>query len=154
MLETMRTILVPTDFTETSEGALQAAVGLAKRDGAELVVMHAYQIPIYSFPDGTYVSPANLAAELSVAAQRGLDAVVARLSKQGARVIGVLREGNADQEIRAVAHARGVDLVVVGTHGRHGLARALLGSVAEKVIRTLDVPVLVVRALAPSAAEG
>lgn len=150
MLDEIRTILVPTDFSPTSEGALQAGVNLARRYGASLMLLHVYQVPIYSFPDGAYVSPANLAVELSDAGQRGLDALVKRLSHHGLPITAMLREGNADEEIRRVVQEQNIDMVVVGTHARRGFARALLGSVAEMVIRTVDVPVLVVH---PPSAE-
>jgi nucleotide-binding universal stress UspA family protein len=144
MLDSISTILIPTDFSETSEGAIQAALGVARRYGSSIVLLHVYQIPIYSFPDGAFVSPANLAVELSSAAQRALDSTLERLKKESIPVQGVLREGNADEAIISAAHEFKADLIVVGTHARRGLVRALLGSVAETVIRTVDVPVLVV----------
>jgi nucleotide-binding universal stress UspA family protein len=143
-VDNLRTILVPTDFSETSDLAVQAALSLAQKYGAEVVLTHVYAIPIYSFPDGAYISPANLATDISNAAQKGLDALVQRISPQGIKIRALLREGNADEEIRNLVHELPADLVVVGTHARRGLARALLGSVAETVIRTVDVPVLVI----------
>ena len=153
-METLRTIVVPTDFSETSEGALRAAVGMAKKYGAELVVLHVYAVPVYAFPDGAYIAPANLAAEISIAAQRGLDALEQRLLGEKVPMRFLLREGNADEEIRAVAEEVRADLIVVGTHARRGLSRALLGSVAETVIRTVDVPVLVVHPPHPPASQA
>jgi nucleotide-binding universal stress UspA family protein len=150
-MDTIRKILVTTDFSSTSEGALQAALGMAAKYAAELVVLHVYTIPVYGFPDGAYISPANLAVDIESAAQRALKAVLERVSDRGVKVTTLLREGNADEEISHAVAEFGADLVVVGTHARKGFARALLGSVAETVIRTVDVPVLVVH---PPAAEN
>jgi nucleotide-binding universal stress UspA family protein len=137
-------ILVPVDFTETSERALDYAVELARAFRAEMIVMHAYQIPVYGFPDGAYIAAAELAAQMSSAAQGRLDAIIESRKVSGIPMSSVLRDGVAWEEINAVAAETKVDLIVIGTHGRRGLARALLGSVAENVIRTATVPVLVI----------
>ena len=136
-------ILVPTDFTEASERALDWAVELAARLGASLTVMHAYEIPIIGVPDGSLIASADVAARLSEAARTALEAVVKRCEGRGAKIDSVLREGIAYEEINAVAMAIDADVVVIGTHSRRGLARALLGSVAEKVVRTAKRPVLI-----------
>jgi len=78
------------------------------------------------------------------AAATALEGVAARTRKPGLEVHSVLRQGSAWSEINAAAKEEKADLVVMGTHGRHGLARALLGSVAEKVVRTAPCPVLTV----------
>lgn len=139
-------ILVPTDFSEPSDRAVDCAIELARKLDASVTLVHAYEIPAYSFADGAVVGSADLAARLSDGAQRTLDAAVAARKHAGVPVDGVLRQGIAWEEIDAVAKERKADLVVVGTHGRRGLARAVLGSVAEQVIRTCEVPVLTVHA--------
>jgi nucleotide-binding universal stress UspA family protein len=149
-MDNVQKILVPTDFTETSEGAMQTAIAMARRYDATVIFLHAYHISVYSFPDGAYVTPASVAAEVSAAAQRGLDALVARFAGSGAKVTAVLREGIAHEEIASAAAELGADLIVIGTRGRKGLTRALLGSVAETVIRSVDQPVLVVRVPDPA----
>ena len=70
----LKKILAPIDFSETSMHSLDYAVDLANKVGAAVVVVHVYQIPLYSFPDGVLVAPAELAADLSARAQRHLDA--------------------------------------------------------------------------------
>jgi nucleotide-binding universal stress UspA family protein len=137
-------ILVPTDFSETSGKALDYALELAQRLGASVTVMHAYEIPVIGVPDGAIIATADLANRISEAARSALDAAVARASTKGVKVEGVLRDGVAYEEINTVAESLDVDLIVIGTHGRRGLARALLGSVAEKVIRTATRPVLAI----------
>jgi len=137
-----RRILVPIDFTEVSTHALDWAMELAASVGASLTVMHSYVIPVVGFPDGALIPTPQVAAGLGEAAQKALDAAVQ--ARRGGKVPleAVLREGEAWEEIVAVADEIDADLIVVGTHGRHGLARALLGSVAEHVVRTSHRPVL------------
>jgi nucleotide-binding universal stress UspA family protein len=139
-----RRILVPTDFTETSDRALEWAHHLAEQVGSTLTVMHSYEIPIAGFPDGALVATADIAQRIHDAAAAGLEGAVARYRGRGVPIDGVLREGVAWEEINAVAESIDADLVVIGTHGRRGLARALLGSVAENVIRTSHRPILTI----------
>lgn len=140
----VKQILVPVDFNETSDKALDYAIELGAKLGADVTVMHAYQIPVYGFPDGAFITSAEVAAQISNAAQERLDRDLAAREGRGVKLSSVLRDGVPWEEVCAVAKEIHADLVVVGTHGRRGLARALLGSVAENVIRTSEVPVLVV----------
>ena len=141
---TLRHLLVPVDFTETSERALEYAVEMARKFESSITVMHAYQIPVYGFPDGAYITGADLASQLSNVAQQRLDGVVSSLKASGVPMSSVLRDGVPWEEINAVATETHADLIIIGTHGRRGLARALLGSVAENVIRTSTLPVMVI----------
>jgi nucleotide-binding universal stress UspA family protein len=145
-MDTLRKILVPTDLQPTSQGAIDVALTMARKYDATVVLLHVYAVPIYAFPDGALLSTANLANELSNAAQIGLDRAARELSGRGVQISPVLREGSAEDEILSVAEEVGADLIVVGTHGRRGLTRALLGSVSESVLRDSKVPVLVVPA--------
>src|SRR3954463_12944774 len=72
----LRRILVPVDFTETSDRALEYAIELARRFDAGVTIMHAYQIPVYGLPDLAYVTTAELATQISTAAQQRLDAIL------------------------------------------------------------------------------
>jgi nucleotide-binding universal stress UspA family protein len=137
-------VLVPIDFTETSDKALDFALELAEKFGAAVTVMHAFEIPVIGFPDGALVATADIAVRIQEAGRKGLDAAVDARKARGVKMESVLREGSAEEEIRAVAEQMKADLIVIGTHGRKGIARALLGSVAENVIRTVKVPVLVI----------
>jgi len=141
----LRRILVPTDFTETSDRALDWAMGIAARVGASVTVMHSYEIPIVGFPDGAIVATPEIASRIADASRAALESSVAQRSGRGVPLDSVLREGVAWEEINAVADAIDADLVVIGTHGRRGLARALLGSVAENVIRTAHRPIVTIR---------
>jgi nucleotide-binding universal stress UspA family protein len=140
----LRKILVPTDFTETSDKALDFAIELAQKFNASITVMHAYEIPIIGFPDGSLVATADIASRIQEAGRTGLDAAVKARNGRGVTLESLLREGNAAEEICTVAAELPADMIVIGTHGRKGIARALLGSVAENVIRTVKTPVLTI----------
>ncbi len=144
-----RRILVPVDFTEVSTHALDWAIELAASVGASVTVLHSYAIPIIGFPDGALIPTPQVATDLGEAARVGLEAVVKERRGGKVPLETVLREGEAWEEIVNVADEMDADLIVIGTHGRHGLARALLGSVAEHVVRTSHRPVLTLSAAAP-----
>lgn len=141
---TIKRILVPIDFTETSDKAFDFALELAERFGASVTAMHAYEIPVIGFPDGALVATVDIASRIQESGRKGLDAAVAARKARGIPIESVLREGPAWEEIRALAEELPADIIVIGTHGRRGIARALLGSVAENVIRTTKVPVLTI----------
>jgi nucleotide-binding universal stress UspA family protein len=139
-------ILVPVDFTVASDNALDFALDLARRIGAKVTVMHAYQIPTYTLvPDGAFLPSAALAASISEAAQRHLDALVQHRTTPDLTVDAHLRAGSPAEAIMEAVDQRGADLVVMGTHGGNLLERAFLGSVASKVMRLSKVPVVTVR---------
>jgi nucleotide-binding universal stress UspA family protein len=141
----LKRILVPTDFTETSDHAIDWALGLAAKVGAAVTVMHGYELPIIGFPDGAIIATPSVASHIADASQAALDAAVKGLAARGFVVESLLREGIIWEEINAVAESIHADVIVIGTHGRKGLARALLGSVAENVIRTATRPVVSIR---------
>ena len=142
---TLQRILVAVDFTETSDKAFDFALELAAKFDARVIAVHAFEIPVIGFPDGALVATADIAARIQEAARQGLDAAVsARQGRGGVKIEATLREGAAQEEIKAVAEDSHADLIVIGTHGRKGLARALLGSVAENVVRTVKTPVLMI----------
>jgi nucleotide-binding universal stress UspA family protein len=140
----IKQILVPIDFTETSERALDYAVELAQKLGARITIMHAYELPIYGFPDGALVASVDVATRISAASQEGLQAALDKRKDCGVELRAILRDGPPADEIATVAEETGADLVVLGTHGRRGLRRAIMGSVAEEVIRACQCPVLTV----------
>ncbi len=143
----IRTILVPIDFEEPSDRAVEAAADLAKVFGAKIVLIHAYELPFYPYPGASPNMATDLPRSIRDAATAGLDAIAARLKGRVSAVETMLRVGPIADEILGAAKALGVDLIVMGTHGRTGLAHALLGSVTEKVLRRAEHPVLTVHAL-------
>jgi nucleotide-binding universal stress UspA family protein len=143
MSTTIQRILVAHDFGDVSDAALKFAIDLAEKLGARVTIVHAYEIPVYSFPEGVAIT-ADVGGQVRMLTSDALDRVVRAAARPGLDLHGMLRQGPAWSEIAAAATELHADLVVIGTHGRRGLAHALLGSVAEKVVRTAPCPVLTV----------
>ncbi len=141
-----KVILVPTDFGEPASAALDAAVAYAKAFGAEVIVLHAYEIPVVGFPDGAMVITADLTKRILEGAESAIEELVKAREHEGVTMHGLVRQGDPHRVINDVAAELGAGLIAIGTHGRKGLSRALLGSVAEKVVRTAHIPVLAVHA--------
>jgi nucleotide-binding universal stress UspA family protein len=139
-----RHILVPHDFSETAQEALSFAIEVATKLGASITVMHACELPASVYADGVILT-ADFVTSLQRAAQTALARVVAAARRPGLDVKGVVLQGTAWVQIDGLAKEAHADLIVMGTHGRRGIARALLGSVAERVVRTAPCPVLIVR---------
>jgi nucleotide-binding universal stress UspA family protein len=145
----IRRILHASDFSRASAPAFAKAVEFAKKHRAELRLLHVLD-PLMPMPDG-YVSPPTYEQLRKSAREYGrkrLARLVARAAKAGVRATAVLREGTPWSEIVRASRAPGVDLVVIGTHGRTGLSRLLLGSVASRVVGLARCPVLAVGARA------
>lgn len=138
-------ILVGIDFSSPSERALACAMELARGLGAELHLLHVYQIPAFAFPETIVPAPPETIDRFIGESRRHLEALAERVRKEGVRATSDLVPGSPFVELVGKAR-QGFDLLVVGTHGRTGLRHALLGSVAEKVVRKCDIPVLTVRA--------
>lgn len=141
-------ILVPTDFSDSAKDATRVAVQLATDDDAELLIAHAWHVPPYGIGIEPYMPSPALVQQMSDDARRGLDDAVREAKELGAKgVAGVMLTGQPPwARIVDVAEAdRAVELIVMGTHGRTGLRRVLLGSVAEKVVRHAPCSVMVVR---------
>jgi nucleotide-binding universal stress UspA family protein len=131
-------ILLPTDFSEGAELATDIAVDLAASSGATITLFHAYSLPALICADGVRFP----AAELEPAAEEELRAALARLRQRWPKSDSQLVCGVPWQQILLAIEMHGADMVVMGTHGRRGLPRAILGSVAEKVADLSPVPVL------------
>ena len=142
----MSRILHPTDFSPASRAAFTKAVKLAKKDRSELVIAHVLA-PVIPAVDG-YMS-ARVYDDMETAARRygkrQLDALVARARKAGVRARGLLLEGMVHDRIVRAARGQHADMIVIGTHGRTGLAKFVLGSVASRVVSHAACPVLTVR---------
>ena len=136
-------ILVPTDFGDASTAALERALELAAKLGSKVTVLHTTRLPPYyysAYAEGL-AWPVD---ELEGRAKKELDALVAKAKSRYPKIEGVLGEGEPWERILEAAKDRGADLIVMGTHGRRGVSRVLLGSVAEKVVRTSPIPVMTV----------
>lgn len=136
-------LLVAVDFNVTSEHALERALDLAQQLGASVTLLHVYSLPILRVADSDIVPSGAEAARLTAEAEKQLDDLLAKHARPGVSMTRHLRTGRPPaEEINATAAELGADLIVVGTHGRGILGRALLGSVALDVLRTATVPVL------------
>jgi nucleotide-binding universal stress UspA family protein len=144
-------ILVATDFSEDSQRALTYAEELARKFSSEIVLLHVDQplAPVMVSPE---LGPAldmgamsRIAEEQRVLAQRELDKTVTRIRDGGLKARSMLKVGSPFLEIITTAQSEGADLIVLGTHGRSGLAHVLLGSVAERVVQKSPCPVLTIR---------
>jgi nucleotide-binding universal stress UspA family protein len=146
VLTRIRQILCATDFSPASEPAWEEAQLLARALGAELVLLHV--VPPVLVPMEGYF-PAHMYQELVEGAEREaqarLDAMLAKLGEPPLKARSRIVEGSAALRIRDVAREEGGDLLVVGTHGRTGMGRVLLGSVADRVVRSARQPVVTVR---------
>jgi nucleotide-binding universal stress UspA family protein len=141
-------ILVPVDGSETSTRGLDEAIKIAKIQGSQLRLVHIVNEFILDITYSGGYFPQNLIESLVKAGRSTLDAGESAAKKEGVKVDSVLIEsigGRAGELIVAQANAWQPDLIVMGTHGRRGLARLALGSDAEQVLRMSPVPVLLVR---------
>ena len=138
----IRTILLATDLGPASDAALDRAIGLAGRLGAELLVVSVIDARTLRLPGGHFSARVD---QVRDDRERSAAGIVARGRAAGVRVRFLVWEGEAGEAIVEAAHAEGADMIVVGTHGRGGIGRFLLGSVSEYVVRHAPVPVLVVR---------
>ncbi len=135
-------IVVATDFSEASSGAVRLACAIAAEASAQLTVLNVCDVPGYV---DTGPIPYDLATAFVATAQAHLDALLSPIRKTCPGARALVRIGVPWQEILAVAAESRADLIVIGTHGRRGVAHAVLGSVAEHVVRASPVPVLTVR---------
>ena len=141
----IRRILFPTDFSERAEAAWEYAQTVASAFNAEIHLLHVLQEPVTMLPESALAvaPPAVNMPELMEAAEQGLDRISQSTSNSVTNRSVV--SGPPAEEIVRYARDAGVDLIVLGTHGRTGLAHVLLGSVAEKIVRKAPCPVLTVR---------
>jgi nucleotide-binding universal stress UspA family protein len=145
----IKTILHPTDFSPQAESAFQVALALARQNGAQVVVLHvrdALQSTAYGEFGAFPLDPGD--------DRRALEKQLAQIERNHQPVVSeaVMAEGNAATEIVRAAQDRHCDMIVMGTHGRTGLARLLMGSVAEQVLRQAPCPVLTVKNMPAAAA--
>ncbi|GAB5541053.1 MAG: universal stress protein [Sandaracinaceae bacterium] len=138
----IRRILVPVDFSEPSENALDYAIELAAKFGADVQAIHAYQLPVYALPDGAMMAGPEFTTKVTAELQKALEELASR--KSGVKLETHLLEGIPYKEVVRMTEELDADLVVMGTHGRTGLKHLLLGSVAERVVRSSKVPVITV----------
>lgn len=144
----IRSLLLPTDFSECASYALSYATDLARDQGASIICVHVVEpvVPTVGYTGMAEPLPmADISGQLEDSATRELPKISGREECTGLEVEEVIARGDAASEIVRVAKDRGVDLIVIASHGRTGLGRILFGSTAEAVVRHAPCPVLVVK---------
>ena len=147
-MKRIRRIMHATDFSPASRAAFTQAVELARVTGAELILAHALSfVPPYLGGEA-YMSPSTwdrIEASARSTARRRLDALIGRARKAGVRARALVIVGSPYEQIARAAGSARAEMLVVGTHGRTGLPRLLVGSVAQRILATARCPVLLVR---------
>ena len=147
-----RHILAPTDFSEYSKNAVVSALALARTFGAKLTILHVMELPpspaysvAGSVPPAVYATWPKLLEELERQATQELAQLVPEAASSDVDVVRRVAVGSPRGKIIDTAEAEQVDLIVMATAGRSGFSRLIMGSVAERVIRTATCPVLTIR---------
>ena len=145
-MKDIRHILYATDFSTTSRWAFDTALTLAKSQKATLTILSVLA-PIATMPEQYIdaVTMDRLQKEARQWSTRQLSRLAARATKAGVKASVLMREGTASEQIVRTSRSTKSDLIVMGTHGRRGLPRFFLGSVAERVVATASCPVVTVR---------
>lgn len=142
-MKTFKHILVATDFGKATAAALEAAASLALTCDAKLTVLHVWEVPIYPYMD--FMLNSEVITRVEDAAVNHLAEALESARKIVPGAQSMLKTGVPWAGIMDAVEETKPDLVVMGTHGRHGVERVMLGSVAEKLVRLSPVPVLTVR---------
>jgi nucleotide-binding universal stress UspA family protein len=146
-MASIRTVMVASDFSPASRAAFARAVELARANRARLLVMHALTL-VPPMLGGEYIPPQTwerIESASRAEARKQIDALVTRARRAGVRAAGLIVVGSAYEVIVRAARSKRADVLVLGTHGRTGLPRFFLGSVAARVLATAPCPVLTVR---------
>ena len=142
-----RKIIAPTDFSEPARAGVEAAVALAEQQSAEIILVYAIpRLPLVPAPHGAAAAgQVALEKEIRQSADRALDEMVGSQIPSGVAARHRVLSGDPAGQIAAAAREEGADLIVMATHGETGWRRFVSGSVAEKVVRLAECPVLSVR---------
>ena len=140
-----RTILVPIDFSDHADLALETAIELARDSGGRLQLLHAYEIPLGTIPPYGVAIPDSLLTDVRDAAARRLAKAANKVEAAGVPCETQILHAGPAEGIAEAARACGADLIVMGTRGLTGLKHVLLGSVAERTVRLAPCPVLTVK---------
>lgn len=140
-----KNILVPVDFSEYAEHALDYAIALARKLDARVHLLNVIGIPALGVPELGVALSASMMESIVKDNQAALDKLAS--ARRAKAPIGevMLRTGDARDMILRACEEVNADMIVMGTHGRRGVSRALLGSVAESIVRTAPCPVLTIR---------
>jgi len=136
----IKTILFPTDFSDAAESAFHLACSLARDHGSRVVLVHILTPPTVAYTEGIMLPPTQ---DIKDEVWAKLDSIAP--TEDTIEIERLMVEGEPANEILRLAKEHNADLIVMGTHGRRGLTRLLMGSVAEEVVRKSSCPVLTVK---------
>ncbi len=148
------TILVPTDFGESAELALDHAITIGRAMSSKIVLLYACPLLTGAALDGSIVPSPEVIEMMQEAGRKGLARAIENRKNCGVEIRSLETVGDPRSCILDAAKQNGADLIVMGTHGRHGVSRFLFGSTAEAIVRTSPIPVLTVRGPAPNALQS
>lgn len=140
----IQSIVCPIDFSPGSERAMEHAMALADKFDATVHLLHVYPLDVFVGPDGGLTLTPEIVAKIAEQSTQGLEKLAAPWRAKGRKVEIHVCDGMAAEETLRFAQKHKADLLVVGTHGRTGLSRMFMGSVAERIVRTSQIPVLTV----------
>ena len=147
-MNSIRRILYATDYSKASARAGDKAVELAKQNDAELLVVHVI-VPVHAYATEDDFGGAELYMRLEESAKKDAESsmkrLMAKLEKAKVKAKSLLLRGTAHEQIVKAAKSKKADMIVIGTHGRTGLSKLFLGSVAGRVVSAAPCPVLTVR---------
>lgn len=141
----MKSIVVPIDFSEQSEIALKVAAKIALKNNAELYVLHMLELSPAIMSNTEYIPQVHIVHLVRMTEQR-FKKFLDKSYLKNVKVTPVIKHYKVFSEITEVAEKHGADLIVMGSHGTDGLEELFIGSNTERVVRTSDIPVLVVKA--------
>lgn len=145
-MKSFEKILVPVDFAPHSGEAVRVACDVASRYSASITLAHVHEPVDYALPEGYVLYTPEQLSRITAELETRLRATQRDVESLGiSRVDRRLLQGAAAVELVELARTEGFDLIVMGTHGRTGLKHVLMGSVAERVLRTAPCPVLTVK---------
>jgi len=140
----MKSIIVPIDFSNQSEKALKVAASLAKENGAELLVLHMLELSPAIMGESGYISQEQVVHLIKIGEKRFTEFLDKPYLKD-IKVVPVIKHYKVFSEVNEIAEKHKADLIVMGSHGADGLQEIFIGSNTERVVRTSDVPVLVIK---------
>ena len=141
----VRKIVCTTDFSTAATRAVDYALGLGRQLRAEIHLLHVYSVPSVPSVVGGAHTPETLVAQLRAWANDKMGSELQMWNDRQVKIVPHIEGGAAADTIVAKAEELEADLIVIGTHGRGGVSRLLIGSVADRVVRTANRPVLTVR---------
>jgi nucleotide-binding universal stress UspA family protein len=137
-------ILVPLDGSPLAETVLPHAQALAISEGAEIVLLRVPMIPNPEFQSRNPALITNIVNDIEHEAEMYVDTKVSKLISKGAKASGMTRDGSVPETILAVADEIHADVIAMSTHGRTGISRWLMGSVADKIVHHAHIPVMLI----------